>query len=118
MESDFSMKKDGEMWCATYPDFVNLQESPAGFGDSQRSALEDLLSKYPMSCEAPMWWGAGMPAGTCGQSAYGVEKHMRMRMPVERKIARCSVHGGPTLSEVLYKVDPKNPVRLVEGGEK
>ena len=34
---------DGDAWCAVHPDFINLQESPAGFGDTPeaaRTALE------------------------------------------------------------------------------
>jgi hypothetical protein len=34
--------KDGNMWCAVYPNFINLQESPAGFGKTQEKAREDL----------------------------------------------------------------------------
>ncbi len=29
---------DGDMWCAVHPDFVNLQESDAGFGDTPTAA--------------------------------------------------------------------------------
>ncbi len=35
---------DGNAWCAVLPDFVNLQESPAGFGDTPdlaRAALHE-----------------------------------------------------------------------------
>ena len=33
--------RDGNMWCAVFSDFVNLQESPAGFGKyPYRAALE------------------------------------------------------------------------------
>lgn len=31
--------KDGAKWCATAPDFVNLHESPAGFGHHAYEAL-------------------------------------------------------------------------------
>jgi hypothetical protein len=34
--------KDGDQWCAVRKGFVNLQESPAGFGSSQGDALADL----------------------------------------------------------------------------
>lgn len=34
--------KDGDQWCATYDDFVDLQESPAGFGDTALEALAAL----------------------------------------------------------------------------
>ncbi len=33
---------DGGSWCATRADFENLQESPAGFGDTAREALTKL----------------------------------------------------------------------------
>lgn len=34
--------KDGNQWCAVMPDFINLQESPAGFGNTQLEARSDL----------------------------------------------------------------------------
>ena len=34
--------KDGDAWCAVMPDFINLQESPAGFGDTPAMAREEL----------------------------------------------------------------------------
>lgn len=34
--------KDGNAWCAVYPDFINLQESPAGFGDAPEEARANL----------------------------------------------------------------------------
>ena len=33
---------DGNQWCAHRPDFVNLEESPAGFGESKLLAMADL----------------------------------------------------------------------------
>jgi hypothetical protein len=36
--------KDGTAWCATHPDFVNLQESPAGFGDTAYAATFNLYA--------------------------------------------------------------------------
>ena len=33
---------DGGSWCATGPGFVNLQESPAGFGRTPREAVKAL----------------------------------------------------------------------------
>lgn len=38
--------KDGDKQCAVFGDFVNLQESPAGFGDNFDSALADLELEY------------------------------------------------------------------------
>lgn len=34
--------RDGDMWCAFLPDFINLAESNAGFGKTQRKAEIDL----------------------------------------------------------------------------
>ena len=35
---------DGNQWCAVYhEDFINLQESPAGFGNSVAGAVADLM---------------------------------------------------------------------------
>ena len=36
------LTKDGDQFCATRKDFVNLQESPAGFGDTALEALAGL----------------------------------------------------------------------------
>ena len=33
---------DGDQWCATRTDFTNLQESPAGFGDTCLEAMAKL----------------------------------------------------------------------------
>lgn len=34
--------KDGNMYCAVYPDFKNLQESPCGFGKTPEEARKEL----------------------------------------------------------------------------
>ena len=34
--------KDGDQWCAALEDFVDLHDSPAGFGDTKREALKAL----------------------------------------------------------------------------
>ena len=36
--------KDGNMWCCVLGDFENLQESPAGFGDTMAAALDALYA--------------------------------------------------------------------------
>jgi hypothetical protein len=36
---------DGNQWCAKFSDFINLQESLAGFGDTKDMALSDLSDK-------------------------------------------------------------------------
>lgn len=39
------LRKDGSAWCATWPGFINLQESPAGFGDTPEDAVADLQAQ-------------------------------------------------------------------------
>lgn len=34
--------RDGDKWCCTHGDFINLQVSPAGFGETFEDALESL----------------------------------------------------------------------------
>lgn len=41
--------KDGERWCCVNGEFVNLQESPAGFGETFEEALDSLRSALPHS---------------------------------------------------------------------
>jgi hypothetical protein len=37
---------DGNLWCAVYhTEFINLQESPAGFGNSVAEAVENLMQQ-------------------------------------------------------------------------
>lgn len=36
-------KKDGDKICATYEDFINLQESPAWFWDTEEEAKNNLI---------------------------------------------------------------------------
>ena len=36
------IRLDGNQYCATYPDFINLQVSPAGFGDTPGEAAAAL----------------------------------------------------------------------------
>ena len=40
--------KDGDKWCAVYENFVNLQESVAGFGDSPLGAIDQLFNQQPL----------------------------------------------------------------------
>jgi len=37
------LKQDGNKWCATFEDFTNLMESPAGFGDLPIDAVIELF---------------------------------------------------------------------------
>jgi hypothetical protein len=42
-DQTYQVFKDGSSWCAVGADFINLQESDAGFGSTPVEALEDLL---------------------------------------------------------------------------
>jgi hypothetical protein len=44
-DEDLNICLDGNAWCATRDGFINLQESPAGFGDTLRETIEDLRKK-------------------------------------------------------------------------
>jgi hypothetical protein len=42
--SDVKLYKDGDKWCAVYkPTFINIQESPVGFGETENEALLNLI---------------------------------------------------------------------------
>ena len=45
---EYLLCKDGNAWCATNPD---LQESPAGFGDTRDEAIKDLKAYEEAHCE-------------------------------------------------------------------
>jgi hypothetical protein len=45
---------DGNMWCATGPGFENLQESPAGFGETKLEAMADLAKAMKLPA-GKMW---------------------------------------------------------------
>jgi hypothetical protein len=40
-----NVKPDGDLWCATGPVFINLQESSAGFGNTPREAVADYFTR-------------------------------------------------------------------------
>ena len=40
--ADLEIFKDGDQFCAVFNDFTNMQECPAGFGDTALEALADL----------------------------------------------------------------------------
>ena len=42
MNEQVKVFMDGNMFCAVLPDFVNLQKSPAGFGETEEDAINDL----------------------------------------------------------------------------
>lgn len=54
------LSKDGNSWCATRGDFINLQESPAGFGDTALEAMAALCKA--LGYEPYKMWGKGFKA--------------------------------------------------------
>ena len=48
--------KDGSAWCCVFGDFVNLQESPAGFGDTSDAALADLTAAMEKKAPVRKGW--------------------------------------------------------------
>lgn len=54
-ETEIDVFKDGDQWCATMADFINLQESPAGFGDTPAKAVQNLADNLNCTFEkAPL----------------------------------------------------------------
>ena len=47
----FRLFRDGDMWCATFYDFVNIQESQCGFGKTCLEALSELAKPGLVNCE-------------------------------------------------------------------
>ncbi len=43
--------KDGQMWCAHYDDFINLQESVAAFGETPDDAVKSLRELMPIGIQ-------------------------------------------------------------------
>lgn len=41
---EYEVFLDGDQWCAVRPDFINLQESPSGFGDTKDKAIAALIA--------------------------------------------------------------------------
>jgi hypothetical protein len=41
----FHLFRDGNAWCAVGPEFLDLQRSPAGFGDTQAEAVWQLRAE-------------------------------------------------------------------------
>jgi hypothetical protein len=52
-ETQINVFLDGDAWCATEDKFVNLQESPAGFGSTPRAAYEALLLENKVDMPSP-----------------------------------------------------------------
>lgn len=46
------LHRDGNAWCAVRPDFIDLQQSPAGFGYTQEKAIAE-LERYVREKHAP-----------------------------------------------------------------
>ena len=59
-ESQYNVYIDGNVWCATAGDFVNIQESNIGFGKSPVMALKQLLEMEDTAeqkrCEGMRKW--------------------------------------------------------------
>ena len=51
---------DGDQWCCVFGDFINLQESPAGFGKTPEEALNSLLIKLNPQKEEPVYANANL----------------------------------------------------------
>lgn len=49
-----TLQLDGNAWCATGPGFENLQESPAGFGDTKLEAMAELAKDLKLPA-GKMW---------------------------------------------------------------
>jgi len=45
MRDNIVYELDGNQWCAHHINFINLQESPAGFGDTKKQAKKNLLEQ-------------------------------------------------------------------------
>lgn len=43
IENNCAYFMDDGLWCAVRHDFINLVESPAGFGNTKEEALNDLI---------------------------------------------------------------------------
>ena len=44
--SGYRIFKDGDQWCAVGHDFIDLQQSPAGFADTPGEAIEQLMKEF------------------------------------------------------------------------
>lgn len=51
------LELDGNAWCAHRKDFENLQESPAGFGDTKLEAMAELCHTLEYKADK-LGWGA------------------------------------------------------------
>lgn len=51
-----TIERDGNAWCATAPNFINLQESPAGYGETALEAMAELCKA--LGYKPNKMWGA------------------------------------------------------------
>jgi hypothetical protein len=51
----FNLYMDGNAYCANRSDFINIQESPCGFGDTAIEAIAELLKE--LDYKAQKMWG-------------------------------------------------------------
>ena len=113
-------ERDGNMICAHTNKFVNLHESPAGFGHTIKTAVVDLLKNMHMRCGKAMWFGYGGPAGTCGDAAFSSEIHPNsLAMIICGEIARCPKHGGFDINSgaalaIYYRTDDANRTEALD----
>lgn len=55
---NFKLFKDGNQWCAAPADFVSLQESPCGFGDTALDAISELCKE--LGYRPSKMWGSSL----------------------------------------------------------
>lgn len=100
--------QDGNMVCATYHNFINLQESPAGFGETRRLAMMALQTEAPLRCQKALWFGYGAPAGVCGEKSYGnyvgLPRLRNQEIWFTPQTARCPKHDGPTWEKAIEEM--------------
>jgi hypothetical protein len=57
--------RDGDKWCAVFGDFVNMQESPAGFGETFEDALNELQKRDPGHMRPNHYFGVHTHVNSC-----------------------------------------------------
>ena len=68
----FLLGKDGSAWCATRGDFINLQESPAGFGNTALEAMAALAKELGYK-PSKMWGNTFGSLLTAGRDETDIE---------------------------------------------
>lgn len=67
-EDHLCLFRDGNQWCCVRPNFVNLQESPAGFGKTMIGAYHDLIrveTPADLVMTPPKPLGRKVPCSVC-----------------------------------------------------